>query len=239
MTAPQEQHGLVCVFPGVGTGVWHMGRVCQAYRDAGVVADVRIKKWDTPVFNALGHLVNYDRNRAHAAVVAAEIAQYRQAHPAAAIDLVGYSAGGGKAVMVVEALPEDIRLRNVVLVQAALSPTYDLTEALRHVEGKLVNLYSPGDWFILGLGTKVFGTIDRTRTASAGKNGFDLVAAVPNETLRSKVVQRGWTREWLRRGHVGTHLSSLLYRWNRTYVAPYLLSEDAASVGSPAGAAVP
>ena len=227
-TLRQEERGLVCVFPGIGGGAWYLNQVYQAYRDAGVDSAIVIPEWPTPFYTAMKHLQDYEANRTHAARIAQQIVAYRQREPKPPIDLVGYSAGGGIAVMVAEALPEDIHLRNIVLVQSAVSPKYDLDALLRRVDGHLVNLYSPLDWFVLGWGTNTFGTVARAHTESAGKIGFDLPRAAADETLRAKVVQHGWTANMIWAGHLGNHASILGYFWNRKYVAPYLLPDGAA-----------
>ena len=139
---------------------------------------------------------------------------------------MGYSGGGGLAVMVAEELPEGVRLRNVVLAQPALSPDYDLTRALQRIDGKLVHFHSPHDWLILGLGTRVFGTMDRTKTSASGKNGLDLARVVQDPRLRAKIEQVRWNAGMLGTGHWGGHTGILSYGWNKCCVAPYLLSES-------------
>jgi pimeloyl-ACP methyl ester carboxylesterase len=227
-TLEQTASGLCYVFPGISGGAWYLGDAYRGYRDAGVESEVRIDEWEKPLYDGLGHLSDYDNNRRHARIVAEEIEIYRKVHPAAPIDLVGYSAGGGIAVMVTEALPPTIGLRNVVLVQCAVAPDYDLREALRRIDGRIVNIHSDRDWFVLGLGTRVFGTVDRTFTESAGKTGFKLKAAVPDEDLREKVVQQPWSPKMAYTGHWGQHGGILLYQWNRDFVAPWLLPEPRA-----------
>lgn len=222
-TLREDQRGLVWICPGIGGGAWYLGSVYHAFRDAGVNAEIRIQEWDTPFYNALGQLKAYAANRRQAATAAEQIEAYRATHPAAPIDVVGYSAGGGMALMIVEALPCDIGLRDVVLVQAAISPTHDLTGVLHRIDGRLVNLYSQLDWFVLGLGTETFGTMDRKYVASAGKVGFDVEAAVPEEDQRAKLAQKPWTTAMIWAGHFGNHASILTYWWNKDYVAPYLL----------------
>lgn len=232
-TMMQEQRGLVWMFPGIGGGAWYLQGAYHGFRDAGVDAEIRINEWDTPFYNALGHLTEFAENRRQAAEAAEKITEYWEQHPGARIDLVGYSAGGGMAVLVTEALPQAVRLHNVVLVQAAVSPTHDLTAALQRIDGRLVNLYSELDWFVLGLGTGALGTVDRKYVASAGKNGFNLEVAVPDEAQRAKVEQHRWDPEMIWTGHLGNHASILLYAWNKKYVAPYLPhSPDAATAPS-------
>ena len=128
--------------------------------------------------------------------------------------------------MVAEALPERVRLRHVILAHAAVSPDYDLEKTVKQLDGKLVNFHSPHDWLLLGLGTQVFGTMDRKFVAAAGKDGFCVQAAIQNPALQSKLEQRTWSWEMLKEsGHLGDHFGMLSYKWNKFYVAPYLMEE--------------
>ena len=212
------------MLPGVEGGLWSMCWARAAFRDAGVAAEIRIFDWQRP-FGTLKNLTDYEGNRRRAIQIAGSIVDYQREHPKRAVDLVGYSGGGGLAIMVAEALPKEAHLRNVVLAHPALSPDYDLTAALTRIDGKLVNFYSPHDWLILGLGTRVFGTMDRREVASAGKVRFDLARAVRDPALRAKVEQRGWELRMIGDGHFAGHFSILSYWWNRRHVAPYLLGE--------------
>ena len=221
-TDVQPSHGLVWVFPGVEGGRWSVGRPIQAFRDAGVTAAIEIHDWHRP-FGLITNLTAYQRNRADASRIAGEIAKYKRTYPTSPVDLVGYSGGGGMAVFVAEALPEDVHVRNIVLAEPALSRNYDLSVALAHVDGKLINYYSKLDWLILGLGTTIFGTMDRKHTPSAGHLGFTLESAVPDPAQRARVEQHPWTPDMLPTGHLGDHLSILRYKWNKRHVARYLI----------------
>lgn len=224
-TSEQQQRGLVWIFPGIGAGPTLMSGAYQGLRDGGVEGEIRFSKWDRPLIDVLGHLQKHDANRALAANVAAQTAEYWREHPGASIDLVGYSAGGGIALMVAEELPGDVRLRHVVLVQPGVSPTWDLTRALQNVDGRMINLYCRSDWLILGAGTRSFGTVDREYVSSAGKEGFCIETAVPDAKSRGKLIQRAWDPKMLWTGHWGGHAGILLYEWNKRYVAPFLLDD--------------
>lgn len=219
-TINELNRGLVYLFPGIEGREWAMQRAWQAARDSGVDAAIEVYQWPSSS-DALTNLTAYERNRAEARRVADHLTEYARSHPGAAIDLAGYSGGGGLAVLTAEALPEDVKLRNVLLVQCALSPDYDLEPALRRVDGQLVNFHSQRDWLILGVGTQTFGTIDRKYVPAAGKDGFDADRAVRDAALRRKLRQIGWREEWLAQGHDGGHPGMLTYPWNRKYVAPY------------------
>ncbi len=220
----ERDRGLVWIFPGIEGGEWSVHAAYRALRDSGVNAEIRVYNWWR--LNPLANLTDHELNRQRAGEIADEIATFRVANPAAPIDLLGYSGGGGLALFALEALSERVRVRNVVLAQAAVSPDYDLTAALTHIDGRLVNYYSPLDAVILGLGTSVFGTMDRQNVPAAGAVGFNVERAVPDESLRNRLVQEAWQLDSLLAGHPGTHAGKGEYGWNKRFVAPYLASAD-------------
>jgi pimeloyl-ACP methyl ester carboxylesterase len=217
----QSQRGLVWMFPGIEGGPWALKPAYRALRDVGVEAEIRIHDWARP-FGAIDNLTNLEENLRRAARIADTIDGYHAQRPHAPIDLIGYSGGGGLAVLVAEALAPETRIRNIVLAQAALSPQYDLSPAISRLHGELVNFYCPSDWFVLGLGTSVFGTIDRDTGVAAGRVGFDEPLAASAPAHRAKLRQICWEPEMSRQGHLGTHTGILSYAWNRRYVAPLL-----------------
>ncbi len=222
-TLHEEARGRIYVLPGVNSATHNYGDPYRAFRDAGVDCAIHISEWDSFAYDMLKQLTDHQRNLARAQRVAAEIAAYRRAHPDAPVYLVGYSAGGGVALLIAEALPNDVHVENIVLVQSAISPRYNLSQALSHVDGHVLCFYSPLDVFVLGLGTGALGTVDREHTASVGQRGFDVVAAIPAADQRSKLVQQSWEPAMVWSGHLGNHLSLFSYAWNRRYVAPWLL----------------
>ncbi len=225
-TPAELDAGAIWMFPGIFGGDEYLGEVRRAFRDAGVEEAIYSYDWGRiPVLDSFTNLMDEEGNRQAAAAAAEQIVTYARSHPNRPIDLVGYSGGGGMVVMVAEALPEEVHLRNMALVHGAVSPDYDLTVCLRHVNGRLINFHSHLDWLILGLGTSLFGTMDREYVEAAGKDGFHLETAVPDPVLREKVVQVPWTQESLKSLHLGNHTSMLFYTWNKNFVAPWFLPE--------------
>ncbi len=182
--------------------------------------------------------MGYVQNVFQAAEVAAQIAAYKADYPDRPVILVGYSAGGFMAVKVAELLPEDVKLQRVIIAQPSLSPTYDLTVALRHIDDQLVSFYAPSDWFLSGVFSEAAGTMDRQYEATAGKEGFDDEVAVPDAALRRKLRQVPWSVLWLAYGHDGNHMSIQEYAWNRYIVAPYVLGADETEAEAAESAAV-
>lgn len=227
-TAQQLDRGLIWLFPGVEGGPWQLRAAEREFRDAGVTAAIRIHDWWRP-FGMLENLRAVERNRADAARIAAEIAEFCRRRPDDPVDLVGYSGGGGLAIFVAEALADGVALRNIILAQPALSAAYDLQPALRRVTGRIVHFHAPGDALTLGAGTTLFGTMDRVYGPSAGKDGFDVARAILDESLRPRLVQIAWDESARSAGHGGAHLGMLAYEWNRRFVAPWLLGAPRAA----------
>lgn len=223
-TPEQESRGLIMMLPGIEGRQWELQYAYAALRDAGIDSAIDIRDWSRPT-GSLSNLIDLPGNQSLARKLAGDIYKYSRQHPNCPIDLIGYSGGGGVVILTAEYLPESVRLRYIILAQAALSPNYDLTRALEHVDGQLVNLYCPTDWLVLGLGTQLFGTIDRVKTAAAGKVGFNIERAVPNESMRSKFRQHAWSLNDFGTGHWGTHIGIGIYGWNRRYVATIITGD--------------
>jgi pimeloyl-ACP methyl ester carboxylesterase len=234
-TQQQAQRGLVWLFPGLIGVPWELGPAYRGLCAAGLDEEVQFFQWDIPAPDFFAHLTRYDANRKLAADVADQVAGYRQSFPEQRIDLVGYSAGGFMVVQVLEALPADVHVHNVVLVEPAISPGYDLTAALAHVDGELVNFYCDQDWLHSGLFTLVFGTMDRKNSVTAGLIGLDLSQAAPDPELAAKVHQIAWSTIMIPYGHTGDHTCILKARWNEYFVSPYVVEPDELSIDPPLG----
>lgn len=135
--------------------------------------DGKIEFWDwTGRLDPIAALWAHGRQREQAQLVANRICQLHIASPDAPIILVAHSAGSGVAVKSLEDLPPDVQVEGLVLLAPALSRTYDLTAALRHVRGRADVFYSDRDTLVLAIGTFIFGTVDGVHGESAGHGGF-------------------------------------------------------------------
>ncbi|NLG44448.1 MAG: hypothetical protein GX547_14485 [Phycisphaerae bacterium] len=218
--AGDAEEGLVYMLPGIDG---QPGSLLEAYaglRDGGVEAEIRVFNWGP---YAMLNLTYYERNRKVARAIADEIVAFQDQYSDAPVDLVGYSGGGALVLLVLESLPAERSVRKAVIVQAGVSPDYDLSEALWHVEDQLVSFYCPSDWLVLGVLTELVGTVDRAHTVSAGKDGFDTQRAIPDPLLADKLAQICWTPDMRSAGHQGDHDGMFEYDWNRRYVAPHLV----------------
>jgi hypothetical protein len=190
--------GLVLVADGVGgldlcvTSLKHV----LAGRGGSLV--VRSHVWGHGFGRWHADLTDVANRDAQAHALALAVRARREAAPGAPVYLVGKSGGTGVVVRALEELEADA-VEAAVLLAPALSPGYDLTRALAAVRREMVVFWSPLDVVILGLGTRVFGTIDRVRTVSAGLVGF--------RGNPAKLRQVRWGPRMIGAGYLGGHVA--------------------------------
>jgi pimeloyl-ACP methyl ester carboxylesterase len=214
---------LVVVADGVG-GLDLCGTALKHVAAAeGEPLDVRSRAWGHGLGRWHADLTNVENHEVQAAAIAAEVRAFRAEHPETPAFLVGKSGGTGVVIRALEALPAD-SVEAVVLLASALSPGYDLSRALRAVRREMVVFWSPLDVFVLGLGTRLFGTIDRVRSVSAGLVGFRPPPGL-DEAGRlqyAKLRQVKWGPAMAGTGYLGGHVGPDLPAFLRRYVLPIL-----------------
>jgi pimeloyl-ACP methyl ester carboxylesterase len=135
--------------------------------------------------------------------------------------LVGKSGGAWIVTQALERLPES-SIEAAVLLAPAMSPTRDLSRALRAVRREMVVFWSPLDAIVLGAGTWLFGTADRIRSVSAGLVGFrpppGLDADGSNQYRKLRQVR--WRAAMATSGHLGGHVGPDNPAFLRKYVVP-------------------
>lgn len=157
--------------PGIG-GYGHDDRSWVNGLKAGGYSG-KTEVWDwTGKLEPISALWAHARHRAEARRIAERVRTLRSESPAEPLVLVGHSAGAGLVVMALEDFPPDLQVDDVVLLAPALSRTYDLTRALRHVRGHADVFYNERDTLVLALGTFLLGTVDGVHGEAAGHGGF-------------------------------------------------------------------
>ncbi|MFP4053152.1 MAG: hypothetical protein ACLFV7_04735 [Phycisphaerae bacterium] len=170
VTGDRKQRGLVIILPGIeGISPANM-EVRRGLLNAGIERAIMIYSWNRP--GVIVNQVDFLGNRLAGAFVARVISTYQDQYPDRPVHVIGHSGGGGVAVFAAESLEEGRTVDGLILLSASISAGYDLSKALRHVEGRIVNFYNPADSALLGTGTTLMGTVDGAHTASAGLNGF-------------------------------------------------------------------
>ena len=233
MTAPDREaripRGYVYYLDGAGGGglVNYAGGVRKGLEKAGYAGAGEVFTWETGFGVVADQVASESFKRKKAAKLAAEIRQYRAAHPAAPVTLMGLSAGTAVAAFTLEALPARPQVANVILLSGSLSADYDLTQALRRVGGKMYVFTSKKD-AVLGFLVPLSGTADRAG-GSAGTIGMlgARMPANPTPTTRqqyAKVVEVPWNRHFEQYGHRGGHTDSVKARFIEAVVAPLVLT---------------
>ena len=218
-TLERQEAGLVVILPGIEGCSSVNDSIARGLIEAGCPAAIRIEDWRRfRPWNPL-HLVMLRHNRWQAARIAGVIGEYCRRYPRRPVHLIGHSAGAGMALFVLEALPEDCEVESAVLLAAAVSRQYSLTAATARIRGFLWNFFSPLDLPTVGLGTAVFGTMDRRHAVSAGALGF---VGCSHARVRQVCFRPAMLRQWNFGGHFGW--TNALFVRDR--LAPLLLNAD-------------
>jgi pimeloyl-ACP methyl ester carboxylesterase len=152
--------------------------------------------------------------------LAERIVAYRQTSPDGDIYLVGHSAGCAVVVAAAEAAPAGV-VNRVILLAPALSADYDLRPALRNVRCGIDVFCSERDWFFLGLGTTIIGTVDRHWGSAGGRVGFrPTITTAEDMALYCKLQQHPWHPCLAWTGNLGGHYGGYQPNFLHTYVLP-------------------
>ncbi len=191
-------HGITIYLDGAGNWGGGAEEIRHGLRSAGYKGLVEQFIWTTS-FNPLVDQLNTVAARLRADALSGRIEEYRRLYPETHIHLIALSAGTGVATWAVEAVNEETKIDNLILLGASLSHDYDMTRALAHMNGKIYVYHSPHDSVLEKV--RVIGTID-------GKRGVDSIGYVGLTApvgLEDRVVNTAWSRDWLRYGWTGAH----------------------------------
>lgn len=225
--ASRQEHGLIIVLPGIeGSSTVNdsivrgliAGRLSHAIR---VVDWRRFRPW-----NPL-HLAMQSHNRSQAKHVAEQIHEYRIRFPDGPVHLIGHSAGAGMALFVLESLGE-LQITSAILLAAAVSRDFPILRLLKSTTSGIWNFYSPLDLPTVGLGTLLFGTMDRRHTISAGALGFRTELHKPamseegREGAESQLRQVRFSLDMLKAWNFGGHFGWTNSEFVRRHISPLL-----------------
>lgn len=182
--------------------------------------------WQSWFGDVLRDQIDRGRNVREAEGVAREIVQYQKQYPGRRVNIIALSAGTGIATWALEKLPEGVNVGTVVFLGSSLSRKYDLSAALRHIEGKLYVFYS-GDDPILRYGLPIAGTVDREfeGASAAGLYGFALPGGASREVIElynSKVRNMAWKPKYSRLGYRGRHTDGTSAEFVAAVIAPLM-----------------
>ncbi|NOX58932.1 MAG: hypothetical protein GXP29_08760 [Planctomycetes bacterium] len=211
-----------------GAGNWGFGAsdVPAGLEQAGYHGDVELYVW-TMSFNPLVDQLNIPGARLRASLLARKIEGYHRRFPDRNINMIALSAGTGVATWAIENLEGGARINNLILLGSSLSHDYDMTAALRNMDGKIYVYHSPYDEVLETV--KIVGTID-------GKRGVSSIGAVglkPPRGLSDRVVNTPWNRSWIRLGWAGAHTDCTNSRFVRYEIAKHILDGEGVESSPP------
>jgi len=218
-TPERLERGLVLVLPGIEGRSFLNHSIARGLADGGVDVAIEIFDWTTGIIlRFLYHLRGWRRNIRQAERLVQRIVEYQKSHPGRPVYLIGHSGGGALSVLALERLPPHASVTGAVLLNAALSPHYNLSAALAHAEHGIWNFRSIFDVFFVGIGTAVAGTVDGKYTPSAGMVGFRVPSgldAASRELYETRLRDVPFRAAMMADFHFGGHMGPS----NRVFVA--------------------
>lgn len=208
----------------------------RGLKAARLDAEIEIYDW-TENDRGIPALQAYERNHKEAKLIAEKLAEhFKRGGPP--IYLTCHSGGAGLAAWALEALPAEVKVKRLLFIAPALSPTYDLSKALSHVTDHAYSFWSSGDQAVLSAGTRVFGTIDGEYVDAAGFVGFEKPkdSAEPGEY--KKLEQFPYNPDWSKYYNFGDHIGPMAAPFAMNVFAPLLgagkapATQPAAGVGA-------
>lgn len=212
------------VLDGVGGMQFMPVLTRRALREEGIPLATIFDHWQCGLRGEIWtDLMWHRRNRVVAARFARLMLRYRRRFPDARMHLLGCSGGAGIAVFALESLRGRVPVDTLLLVGPGLSPTYYLAPALQSVQ-RCYALISAKDTFILGMGTRVFGTTDRRYVAAAGCTGFRVPLGLDaaGRAAYDRLAEIHWTPEFTQWDHYGGHTGWTAVPFLRAHLMPLL-----------------
>ena len=224
-SSPAPRRGLIIVIGGVGGMDLLSTTAHLTLPRAGVPHEFREFVWTHGKGRPFTDLRDVGHLRHKAEELADLIRMLKAEDPSRPIFILAKSGGTALALMTAELLPANT-LERIVLLSAAVSPTYDLRRAMLATRGEIVSFFSPNDQLILNLGTRSFGTMDRVFGPGAGLHGFRLPESTSltdaDRDLYRRLVQISWSPRMLLELNHGSHVCTALPTFLAAEVAPWL-----------------
>jgi hypothetical protein len=226
---PEARYGIVFYCPGAGNIDFGDRGIREGLAQAGYRGQVASILWTFSLNPAIDQALRVNARLA-AGRLARAIEAYKRQYPAGSVNLIGLSAGTGVAIWAVEDLKPGCEVENVILLSSSLWHRYDVGPALRHIKGKIYNLYSSEDPILAGP-MKIFGTIDGVFF----EDGAGAVGLHPPRG-RERVVNIAWRPEFIKYGYYGGHTDVTSPGFVRFAIAPLVLGSKGSELTETAGA---
>jgi pimeloyl-ACP methyl ester carboxylesterase len=239
-----EQLGKTFYLGGAGT-LGHVGtlEVPRGLRQGGYRGSTEVIGWQSWIPSTLRDQIDVIKNRSEAQRFARRIRDYLDRYPDRRVNIIALSAGTGITTWALEELDPRYRIGTVIYLSSSLSREYDLSAALRRIDGRLYNFHSTKDP-VLRFGVPLAGTVDREYEGPgvAGLQGFAPPPGASEETralYRERVRNRPWRQQYARFGYRGQHTDSTSVEFVEHVLTPLIEEELEPQPGAPAAAHAP
>ena len=215
--------GYTLLLPGILGNKFNDHELLVGLAAANLPSAIEMYDWTEGPWLMVYNLRGLKRNRREARKIAEKIVAYQDRYPGRPAHLVGYSGGGGMAVLALEALPPGRRVTSAILLGATLAPDYDLRLAMSHTERGIRNFYSPADKPILVTLMTVVGTTEGRHTGAAGVRGFTAPKGLEGderEAYERGLIQQEHNREMFALGNKGGHFGWIQPAFVQQWLAP-------------------
>jgi pimeloyl-ACP methyl ester carboxylesterase len=214
--------GIVFVADGAGGGEATSVALHRALEEERVPLAVETFKWSHGYARYFADQRDREYARERGRELATLVAAYRGSFPNNQIYVVAHSAGACVALDAAEALSPG-SIDRIVLLSPSVAADRDLRPALRAVRDSLDVFCSREDWFYLGIGTGVVGTVEGPFRDAAGRVGFrPKMESSDDIALYCKLRQHPWNRAVAWTGNQGGHYGGHADKYLRAYVVPLL-----------------
>ena len=220
MTPEMMNKGIVYILPGIQGVDYHYLNTRKGLQGSGVQCAIKIHPWGSriPGIKLLINETDTSNDRAWGSRIAKEIGDYQQQYPGRPVYLIGQSGGCAVAVFTAECLAQSKSplIDGLVLLDASLSATYDLSLALGQCKKGIANFYNLKDVAMLEVGTEIFGNLDGSHGDSAGRAGF--VSGWP------KLYQVQVTANMVSK-FASPHFADTSSAFSARYIAPWIIDQ--------------
>lgn len=228
--------GYVYYFDGAGGGTAktnYAEGVQKGFLAAGYEGAGEMLSWETGKGLMADQNASVEYKRGQAKIAATKVTKHAETYPGVPMGFLGFSAGTAQAIFTLEDLPESVKVNHVVLLGTSISRDYDLTKALKKVDGKLY-IYTSTKDRMLGFLMPFSGTADRKfDDPGAGITGFVLPKGANAETrklYKEKIVTIPWTAQLEKDEDYGKHFDNVKMEFIRDHVAPLFMGKKVAGL---------
>lgn len=190
----------------------------------GVPHRVEVFSWTHGKLRPLRDLQDVRHLLQQADRLAEAVREEQARHPDRPIYLIGHSAGAALILAAAEKLPP-ASIERMILLAAAVSPTYDLRPALRATRREVIAFSSTYDRLCLDWSTRWLGTADRVYGPAAGLDGFREPADLDEQGREQyqRLIQLPWRLDMIWQGTDGGHNGACMPIFLARWIAPWLL----------------